>query len=319
MTRTRLPNYQNTVLLDIIGEVMPAGALQWETVAARYFEISGEAAPRDADAIKRHFNDKLCNGGKKPTGQGGSKTDLILRAQRIKLSIYQRQAIGSAGNGIGISFDGEDADLGEDDDDDDDLDEEALEDAAANGDQLFEPQFQATPAQGAAASQGSTTFAVIPNEPQIPRPQQAAGHKRSSPQELLQSKTKNMQSGAGRQAAAGQINALNNTLQDAVESGKNSMLLQFMMQMQQNMQQQQMQLQQSQQNMMMMLFMGMGRNQTSNTPFSSPMQNFASPVVQNAWPSSDASTSSSAYSSSSSASSSLTSPMAFTPQELNEL
>ncbi len=231
MTRTRLPNYQNTILLDIIGEILPAGALQWETVATRYFEMSGEAVPREADTIKRHFNDKLCNGGKKPTGLCGSKTDLILRAQRIKLNIYQQQSIGSAGNaGIGNSF-ASDGDPDGEGFDDEDLDEdEAIENAAADEDQLFGAQFQATNAQVAAATHGGTAFAVIPNGP-LQAPSQVAGLKRSSQQELLQNKTKNMKTGAGRQAAAGQINALNNTPQGAVESGNNAMLLQFMMQM----------------------------------------------------------------------------------------
>jgi len=79
----------------------------------------------------------------KTTGEAGSKTDLILRAQRIKLSIYQRQSIWSAGNGIGNSFDGED-DLGEGFDDDDLDEDEGTEHAGADEDQLFGTQYQAT-------------------------------------------------------------------------------------------------------------------------------------------------------------------------------
>ena len=301
MTRTRLPNYKNTILLDIIAEVLPAGAQQWETVASRYFDMSGEAAPRDADMIKRHFNDKLCNGGKKPTGEAGSKTDLILRAQRIKLCIYQRQSIGSAGNGIGNSFDGED-DIGEGFEEDDLDEEDANDNNGADEDQLFGTQYQATQAQ-VATSQGGTAFAVIPNGPQAP-PQQAAGSKRTSTQELPHNKTKSMKTGSGRQAAAGQINALNNTLQGAVESGNNAMLIQFMLQMQQ---------QQSQQNMMMMMFLGMGRNQTPQSPFP-PMQNssspFASPTGQHSW--SGSSSTSSTTPSSANASSSFSGPVDFT-------
>jgi hypothetical protein len=251
MRHKRLPNYKNCLLLDIISEILPAGAMQWEVVATRYFELSGETEKRDADSIKRHFNDKLCNGGKKPTGESGNKNELIFTAQRIKLNILQNQSIGNVGH------DEADFEFGDEDaNGDDDVDED--EDIDGDGIGLFGSQFQVAQSTAPAESRGATSLAVIPNGPSTQTVAQAAT-KRTAPPEVSTNKTKSMKQ-SPRQTAGRHIDSLSNTIQDVAQSTNNVMMLQFMMQMQQQMQQQQ----QQQNNMMMMMMMGM-RNPNSFT------------------------------------------------------
>ena len=268
MRHKRLPNYKNSLLLDIISEVLPAGALQWEVVATRYFELSGETEKRDADSIKRHFNDKLCNGGKKPTGESGTKNEVIFTAQRIKLNILQNQSIGNVGN------DEADFEFGDEDANGDD-DAEEDEDIYGDGIGLFGNQYQVAQSTVPAESQGATSLAVIPNGPSTQAAAQAAT-KRTAPVEVSTNKTKSMKQ-SPRQTAGGHINSLSNTIQDVAQSSNNIMMLQFMMQMQQQMQQQQQQQQQQQNNMMMMIMMGMRNPNTFTMPHvPSPVQTSSS-------------------------------------------
>lgn len=89
-------NYKNDVLLNIISLVMPSGQVGWETVAQRYKETLNEADVRPYEDIRRHFQEKLCNRGLKPTGIS-SKTVAIERAQNIQAEINRRNAFGAIG------------------------------------------------------------------------------------------------------------------------------------------------------------------------------------------------------------------------------
>lgn len=83
-------NYKKVVLLEVVKEVLPAGAYEWEQVANLYKERSCESDVRDKDDIKRHWVEKLCNKFKKPTGNGGGAKDFFLRCQRVQAKIHKK-------------------------------------------------------------------------------------------------------------------------------------------------------------------------------------------------------------------------------------
>ena len=91
MARARgAKNYKKVVLLEVIQEVLPAGAYEWEQVANLYKERSCESDVRDKDDIKHHWVEKLCNKFKKPTGSAGGAKDFILRCQRVQAKIHKK-------------------------------------------------------------------------------------------------------------------------------------------------------------------------------------------------------------------------------------
>ena len=278
----RNPNYNNELLLTIIKEVLPAGQNKWEEVATRYHEASMENERRDSESIKRHFNDKLCNGGKKPTGKSGDeKTDLILRAQRIKRAILEHQAVGILGGGVGHSFADDDDENEQDEDDYEDEDQDQDEDNEVDeleSSALFGNEFQPTALQTAVSNSGSTSSALIPNGPPAVLNGQGAttsngtpavtnsqggGTKRIAVPGASGNKTKSMKQSA-RQTAGGHIASLTGALSSVAESNSNAMMMQMMMQMMSQSQQQS--------NQMMMMIMSqnhMGQQRGGNT-FSSP-------------------------------------------------
>eukprot|EP01035_Chromulina_nebulosa_P001212 gene1212-1632_t len=88
--------YNTTVLLNIIESVKPVGMYMWQEVAKRYQEATNESTLRDHDDIKRHFIEKLCNRGMKPTGRS-TKSEEVDRAQAIQARILQESSIGQFG------------------------------------------------------------------------------------------------------------------------------------------------------------------------------------------------------------------------------
>jgi hypothetical protein len=86
-------NYKADLLIQVVEEKLPAGAIGWQEVAALYQFRSGELALRDHEDVKRHWVEKCCNKYKKPTGTPGDpKRDMILRCQRIHQKILNRNA-----------------------------------------------------------------------------------------------------------------------------------------------------------------------------------------------------------------------------------
>ena len=75
-------------LLDIVQELRPLGADQWQNVADRYNRgaASRERAQRDADSLRKKFNG-LCR-HKKPTGDPQCPP-LVKRAKRIQRDIEE--------------------------------------------------------------------------------------------------------------------------------------------------------------------------------------------------------------------------------------
>jgi chemotaxis protein histidine kinase CheA len=78
-------------------------------VAERYQEASGETLLRDGPDLRRHFIQKLCNRGIKPTGNSGEKNGATKRAQEIYESILVKESVANFG--------------ANDDDDEDDFEE----------------------------------------------------------------------------------------------------------------------------------------------------------------------------------------------------
>ncbi len=83
-------NYKKGVLLEVVKEVLPAGAYELEQVADLYKERSGEKEFHAKDDIKCHWVEKLCNKFKKPTGNAGGAKDFILRCQRVQAKIHKK-------------------------------------------------------------------------------------------------------------------------------------------------------------------------------------------------------------------------------------
>jgi hypothetical protein len=98
-------NYKNVLLINCIEAILPDGAMQWQLVASRYKEVSGEAELRDAHDLKRHFNTNknLCDNGKKVTGSAAFKP-MTARCQAIWLRILAKS---SAKNCVGSNSDEE--------------------------------------------------------------------------------------------------------------------------------------------------------------------------------------------------------------------
>ena len=82
-------NYKKEVLLQVVREVLPSGALGWEEVSRIYQERSSEGERRNGEDVKRHWQEKCCNRFMKPTGAAGDKNDFIYRAQEVHREIMK--------------------------------------------------------------------------------------------------------------------------------------------------------------------------------------------------------------------------------------
>lgn len=80
-------NYQKEILLEIIEDVLPAGAEDWKLVLERYQDRTKDNAPRDPDDVKRYFFEKLANKCRAPTGQSCPPA-LVSRAQQIYRKVW---------------------------------------------------------------------------------------------------------------------------------------------------------------------------------------------------------------------------------------
>ena len=110
--KSGIPNYQKDKLLNIIDSIRPIGPNEWQEVARLYKVASAEVDERPYLDVKRHFNERLCNGGKKPTGRSAPAAD-VARALVIQRKIMERTNAGVYG----------DDDDGDSNDDEGDTDE----------------------------------------------------------------------------------------------------------------------------------------------------------------------------------------------------
>jgi hypothetical protein len=114
-------NYKVGLLIEVVEEKLPQGAIGWQEVAAVYHFRSQEGVLRDHEDIKHYWAEKLCNKFKKPTGDPGDPvTDQILHCQQIHARVLQK----SASVVMGAASDDE---LSEEDDDEDNEEEEEEE------------------------------------------------------------------------------------------------------------------------------------------------------------------------------------------------
>ena len=120
-------NYKVELLIEVVEEKLPQGALGWQEVAALYQFRSQESVLRDYEDVKRHWTEKLCNKFKKPTGDPGDPVhDKILHCQRIHQKILAKSSSVVMGadsgedevSGTGSEDEAEDDDVGEEEEDD---------------------------------------------------------------------------------------------------------------------------------------------------------------------------------------------------------
>jgi len=105
-------NYQKEILLEIIEDVLPAGAEDWKLVLERYKDRTKDNAPRDPDDVKRYFFEKLANKCRAPTGQSCPPA-LVSKAQQIYRKILDSNRSGC----YPTTSDAEDEDNEDEDDD----------------------------------------------------------------------------------------------------------------------------------------------------------------------------------------------------------
>ena len=126
------PNYKNGILISIINEIKPNGALLWQSVANIYHTRSGEVLARNPDDIKRHWHLTLCNKMNKPTGQKGGITDRINYCIRLQLAIAKKTDSVMMGitsdDDATYMYNGANGDNGDDDDEDDEDEDEDEDD-----------------------------------------------------------------------------------------------------------------------------------------------------------------------------------------------
>ena len=70
-------NYQPDLLIDIVEELLPNGALGWQKVCQVYYDCSCEVNLRDFNQVRKNWanSPSFCNSNKKPTGRKGEKGD----------------------------------------------------------------------------------------------------------------------------------------------------------------------------------------------------------------------------------------------------
>jgi hypothetical protein len=90
-------NYENKVLIKIIGKILPNGEYGWQAVAIAYQSQVKKEALRDSNDLKKHWNRNLCNNMKKPTGRMGENGDQTHRCMAIKKRIMDKTHLGMLG------------------------------------------------------------------------------------------------------------------------------------------------------------------------------------------------------------------------------
>ena len=85
-----VPNYNNEILLGIIGYFLPMSIPEWEKVADAYFEQSGEEIKRKGTAIQKHFGAQLMKD--KVEAEKGNKamSDITRKALEVSNLIKTR-------------------------------------------------------------------------------------------------------------------------------------------------------------------------------------------------------------------------------------
>jgi hypothetical protein len=82
-------NYENNVLIKIVGEILPNSEYAYQ-------EETKEDATRDTSDLKKHWIKNVCNNMRKPTGQTGENDDRIHQCMAIE-KIYEKNSFGDDG------------------------------------------------------------------------------------------------------------------------------------------------------------------------------------------------------------------------------
>lgn len=92
-------NYNNELLLEVIKMLKPVSTSDWQRVATRYAELKSDSIVRDGATIKRHFHEKMCNKGLKPTGSAATdkRGQAIREAQKVLHAIMESVSTGIYG------------------------------------------------------------------------------------------------------------------------------------------------------------------------------------------------------------------------------
>lgn len=284
------PNYRNDVLIQIISELKPTGALMWQHCAELYKTKSGELALRDYADIKRHWATKLCNKMLKPTGKSGGTDDSIRRCQKIQLKILKS----TAGRNVGQSDDDDDDDDSSDDDDEDDEDDED-DDVSLDANVLEALPTFAQRVDAIRVAHVTPMPAPIMPTPLMPAtatpaPLMPASEEPKKKKSKTNEKTKNCSSNPPRSSAASALAAIGNSLLSGQENNNIFKMLQMQMaqnqaqaqaqaQAQQAQQAQMQQFMQQQSQMMMMMMMSAGRPMPVMPPVT-PIQPMPSTALQ---------------------------------------
>ena len=264
--RNGIPNYKKDKLLNIIDSVRPIGPNEWQEVARMYKESSGEAEERPYLDVKRHFYEKLCNGGKKPTGRSQPPED-VQRALVIQRKILEKSNVGVYGEDGEKEVSGElnyssDEDDGEEDDDFD----KRLQD----GDDTIVPStredsplddFTTTPVvpQQLQGSYSSTINSSLPNSDSGGSLNSRSSRKKRACDD---NKSKNCRT-SNKNPRSSASSAIQNLVTTIAEASQTEIMMR-MMEHQQTQQQQTMQMI-MQQNQMMMQMFSMSQQQNANT------------------------------------------------------
>ncbi len=90
-------NYKNDLLVPIVAKILPNGEFGWAAVALAYQEQAQENDPHNADDLKRHWINNLCQNMKKPTGKPGKNSDRTHRCIVIEHKIMEKTQAGMMG------------------------------------------------------------------------------------------------------------------------------------------------------------------------------------------------------------------------------
>ena len=240
--------FRSDILLNIIDGIRPLGPNEWQNVARMYKDASGESDERPYLDAKRPFNERLCNGGRKPTVRSAPSIDVE------RALVIQRKILDKASAGICSGDDDQDFNnVNSEDEDENEIPNDFVADFDATAPDKETPSNE-TPSTGTTASstscadgtsEGSGDKLSARNLNNIAN---VTGYKRSFPAD---NKSKNVRnSKKPRSSAATAIQGL----AKSIEGNSNNSMMMTLMQQQAQQSQQTMQMMMQQNQMMMQFF-----------------------------------------------------------------
>ena len=95
-------NYKHDLLIDIVEELLPNGALGWQRVCQVYHQHSGEENICNWEQVRKNRlgSPSFCNGNEKPMGKKGGKDDRVHHCIAIEPKIMEKMSSGMLGNSL---------------------------------------------------------------------------------------------------------------------------------------------------------------------------------------------------------------------------